>query len=241
MPTRTDFSERNPANRPDPSEPVAEAQWEQLPKCGAQLSGAAFMYEAQHDQYRCPMGRALTRLRCVKQPRSGIAAVQYQCPGKADCPLADKCVRAKAAARIITRDQYQGFREQLGRRMATPEGRAIYKKRAPVVEGVFAEIKHAMGIRRFLVRGLHNVRIEWNWICLAFNLKRLIRFIARPTPPTTPSAQFKHQTASEGRSKPFKPWISVLRAVAKGRYTPVHWGLYGERPRAIRKILLFAR
>jgi transposase len=178
MPTNTDFSERNPANRPDPSQPVPEDQWAQLPKRGQQLASAAFVYDAARDQYICPMGRELTRVRNAKRHRSGISVVQYQCAGKAGCPLAGQCVKERAAARMITRDQYQDVRDRVGQRMATPAGHAIYQKRAPVVEGVFAEIKHAMGIRRFLLRGLEKARTEWAWICIAFNLKRLMRLTA---------------------------------------------------------------
>jgi transposase len=58
-------------------------------------------------------------------------------------------------------------------RMATPEGQEIYKARAPGIEGVFGCIKAALGIRRFTVRGLSNVRTEWAWICTAYNLKKL--------------------------------------------------------------------
>ena len=71
--------------------------------------------------------------------------------------------------------------EAVGRRMATDEGRAIYRLRAPVVEGVFAEIKHGMGIRRFLLRGLKKVRLEWDWICGAFNLRLLLRLLRTST------------------------------------------------------------
>ena len=178
MPTNTDFSERNPANRADPSQPVPESQWGQLPKRGAQFAAAAFVYDAAQDCYFCPLGRTLTRVRRSKHHRTGIAVVEYQCPGSAGCPLAEQCVKKGAAARMITRDQYQDVRDRVGRRMATPAGRAIYRRRAPVAEGVFAEIKHGMGIRRFLVRGLHKVRIEWDWVCTAFNLKRLLGLLA---------------------------------------------------------------
>jgi transposase len=186
MPTNTDFRESNPANREDPTQPVPESQWEQLPKRGKQLAGAAFVYDAAQDCYFCPMGRTLRRLRKSKQHRTGIAAVEYQCPGSAGCPLAGQCVKKGVAARMVTRDQYQDVRDRVGRRMATPEGHAVYRKRAPVVEGVFAEIKHLLGIRRFLLRGLDKVRIEWTWICAAFNLKRLLALLTtqghRPQP-----------------------------------------------------------
>jgi hypothetical protein len=66
--------------------------------------------------------------------------------------------------------------------MAAEAGREIYKKRAPVVEGIFGVIKHAMGVRRFLPRGLEKVRTEWTWVCTAFNLKKLLRIWALNAP-----------------------------------------------------------
>ncbi len=217
MPTNTDFSERNPANRPDPSQPVPEAQWSQLPKRGQQFAGAAFVYDAARDQYFCPMGRTLTRVRSAKHHRTGIAVVHYQCAGKAGCPLAGQCVKERAAARTIRRDQYQDVRDRVGQRMATPAGRAIYQRRAPVVEGVFAEIKHGMEIRRFLLRGLEKVRTEWAWICIAFNLKRLLRLVApqvqRPKP--------RYKTMTENGSI-FRPGLlqTMQKALVLGPNRP---------------------
>jgi len=45
--------------------------------------------------------------------------------------------------------------------MATEAGMEIYRKRAPVVEGVFGVIKHAMGVRRFLLRGRSALSPAW--------------------------------------------------------------------------------
>ena len=228
MPTSTDFSERNPANRSDPSQPVPEATWGELPKRGKQLAGAAFVYDASNDCYYCPMGRRLTRARGGKYADSGVAYTQYTCPGKAGCPLAGDCVKEKASARMIVRDQYQGIRETVGRRMATPEGRAIYQKRAPVVEGVFAEIKHVLGIRRFLLRGLEKVRTEWTWICTAFNLKRLLRLLASPR-----AAQ---GTRAENNSNvPRNPGVNESSAHALDAVERVQWTV--RTPGVLRTLL----
>jgi DDE family transposase len=41
------------------------------------------------------------------------------------------------------------------------------------VEPVFGIIKHVIGFRQFLLRGLKAVQGEWTFVCSAFNLKRL--------------------------------------------------------------------
>jgi hypothetical protein len=38
---------------------------------------------------------------------------------------------------------------------------------------VFGIIKSALGFRQFLLRGLDNVRGEWNLVTMAYNVKRL--------------------------------------------------------------------
>jgi len=58
-------------------------------------------------------------------------------------------------------------------RLRTPEGKALYAQRKSTVEPVFGIIKHVMGFRQFLLRGLQAVQGEWNLVCIAYNLKRL--------------------------------------------------------------------
>jgi transposase len=65
------------------------------------------------------------------------------------------------------------FAQHLRHRTATTAGRALYKLRQQTVEPVFGIIKEALGFRRFSLRGLAKVSLEWDLVCLAYNLKRL--------------------------------------------------------------------
>jgi len=65
--------------------------------------------------------------------------------------------------------------EVMKHRLRTREGKAKYKLRQQTVEPVFGIIKSVMGFRRFLLRGLEKVSIEWTWVSLAYNLKRMHR------------------------------------------------------------------
>ena len=67
-------------------------------------------------------------------------------------------------------------------KLRTPEGKALYRRRACTVEPVFGIIKAAMGFRQFLLRGIQNVSGEWSLVCLAYNLKRLHRLAAESHP-----------------------------------------------------------
>ena len=58
-------------------------------------------------------------------------------------------------------------------KLDTPKGRRLYKKRAPSIEPVFAQVKHNRGIRTASRRGLAAVDSEWKLICATHNLLKL--------------------------------------------------------------------
>ncbi len=168
----------------DESRPVPSAggvlppeHWEALPLRGGRLDKSAFRYDAGEDVYVCPMGQILRPLR--KQTRKNgtgktVELMEYSGAPCGDCPLASRCLSKTAKARTISRDQHEVRREEVRERMATEEGQEIYSHRAPWVEGAFGTIKAGMKIRRFQRRGLQKVRQDWTWICLAFNLRKMM-------------------------------------------------------------------
>jgi len=176
MPTRSASPPDNPALRPDPAAPVPEELRAKLPRTGDCFARSAFVYDAGEDAYFCPMGERLDPYKRGKS-KDGSQCTYYRTAACTGCPLAAQCIKGKGA-RSITRDQYENLREAADQRMATPEGKAVYKQRSPGIEGVFAIIKAILGIRRFSVRGLAKVRTEWSWICSAYNLKKLLAWEA---------------------------------------------------------------
>ena len=71
-------------------------------------------------------------------------------------------------------------KERMAAKVRTPEGRALYARRKVIVEPVFGQIKEARGFRRFLLRGLDNMRGEWCLVCLTHNLLKLWRYTCVP-------------------------------------------------------------
>ncbi len=63
--------------------------------------------------------------------------------------------------------------ETMAHRLKTPEGKKLYALRKQTPEPVFGIIKSALGFRQFLLRGLDNVRGEWNLVTMAYNMKRI--------------------------------------------------------------------
>jgi hypothetical protein len=64
-------------------------------------------------------------------------------------------------------------KEKMARKLKTKKGKAVYKKRKETVEPVFGIIKHVMGFRQFMLRGIDKVNTEWSLVIAAYNFKRL--------------------------------------------------------------------
>jgi transposase len=62
---------------------------------------------------------------------------------------------------------------RMRQKLRSPVGRAVYGKRKAMVEPVLGSLKEQRGMRRFRLRGLHNVAIEFAMAAIAFNLTRL--------------------------------------------------------------------
>jgi hypothetical protein len=58
-------------------------------------------------------------------------------------------------------------------KLRTPEGQRRYRQRKTIVEPVFGVLKEQRGMRRFRLRGMEKVTIEWMLAAIAYNLSRL--------------------------------------------------------------------
>lgn len=131
-----------------------------------------FRYKADEDVVICPQGQELSfrksRLRQGRQPvriyRNGRACGR--------CEARALCTKARAG-RAIDITGYEEAVERHRQRMSQPEARLHYRKRAAVVEPVFARIKQHGEFRRFTLRGLEGARTQWSMVCSGYNLQRI--------------------------------------------------------------------
>ncbi len=68
-----------------------------------------------------------------------------------------------------------GLYDFMRRVLATPEGRALYRRRQATIEPVFGQLKFNRQIRRFQRRGRAACRSEWRLIAASHNLLKLHR------------------------------------------------------------------
>jgi transposase len=63
--------------------------------------------------------------------------------------------------------------QKMAHRLKTPRGKKLYALRKQTPEPVFGIIKSVMGYRQSLLRGLKNVKGEWNLVTMSWNIKRM--------------------------------------------------------------------
>jgi transposase len=87
----------------------------------------------------------------------------------------DVVVAPDSQARRGPPQKKQVLATEMRARLATEDGRALYRKRQQIIEPVFGQTKANRRIDRFLCRGLAACRAEWRLIAATHNLTKLWR------------------------------------------------------------------
>jgi transposase len=198
-PIKCGVDEDNPAIRPDLGEPVAKADIDRLPTTttkkkdgtkSTKFNKKAFVYDAEGDCYWCPAGKAMPYTDKTSQVENGRKRIKYRYKANpsdcAGCPLASRCFSGKTRSRQISHEQHEAKRLAHAEKMSRQESQEKYARRRHPSERPFAMIKGHFGARRFLTRGRTRVSNEWQWLCTAFNLHRLLRLINSGADPPQP-------------------------------------------------------
>jgi hypothetical protein len=146
-----------------------------VPRVAPPYHKSAFLYDAESDTYRCPEGQTL-RFRFINHSADHSPARHYRCRGAIcrACPAFGQCTTSKEGrtiARVRDEEAIGAHREW----MATGKAKALYRRRKGLIEPVWGLIKDGQAGRRFLLRGLENVRAEWSLMVTAFNLRTIWR------------------------------------------------------------------
>jgi transposase len=134
-----------------------------------------FSYDADTDSYTCPRGQTLKflEMRCVVKKTvrvyGGLEAVCRL------CSAFGICTKNRYRGRELLIGPYDTLLRKHRNWMATPEAKIAYQRRKELSESTFGIIKEQMGLRRFLLRGLNNIKAEIIMVATAFNLRTLYR------------------------------------------------------------------
>jgi IS5 family transposase len=101
----------------------------------------------------------------------------YESEGCAGCPLFKECRNEKAKPDTNRRVQFskklEAYKEQAKALLATEKGKQKRSQRSVDVETPFGDIKYNMGHKRFILRGIEKVTIEFTLLAIAHNLRKV--------------------------------------------------------------------
>jgi transposase len=132
-----------------------------------------FIYDKGKDIYLCPEGKEL-KLYKRRHSDKGVRKwrqVIYKGIECSNCKVRELCTKQKA--RTIVREERREFLKEMRERLLSKEGKVKYNKRLFTAEPPFGNIKHNLGYRSFLLRGLEKVAGEFKLMCIGHNLKKM--------------------------------------------------------------------
>ena len=142
-------------------------------------------YDKDKDEYTCSQGRKLTAVSTRnRKSETGYAqeVTVYECSDCKGCPVKEHCIRQRKTdttpledrvKRLNVSKYFAAQREAMEEKISTEEGTLLRINRSIQSEGVFSMIKQDMNFRRFMMRGMRNVNVEWHLLSIAYNILKL--------------------------------------------------------------------
>lgn len=132
-----------------------------------------FTFHSEGDFYECPAGEKLRFER--RYNRSGWKGKTHKTDNCSNCTYRTKCLPAnnKSGVRRIHRDDREIYAEKMYEKLQSNHAKERLKIRSTTVEPILGNIKENLGFRRFRLRGLQQVRGEFNLMCIAHNINKL--------------------------------------------------------------------
>jgi hypothetical protein len=127
--------------------------------------------------YYCPMGQPMIFIgETAETTETGFVRKlsRYQALNCSGCPIRGRCHKSKENRIIEVSHRLNQLKAKARERLLSEKGIAHRKQRPVDVEPVFGMIKQNRNFRRFLLKGMDGVYIEFGLLAIAHNLKKMI-------------------------------------------------------------------
>lgn len=135
-------------------------------------------YNKEQNCFFCPMGQRMEFIGHKNElTDAGYKRIisRYQSQNCNGCPVRGACHKSNDNRIIEVSHRLNELKEMVRERLLSEKGIMHRKKRPVDVEPVFGILKQNKGFRRFLLKGLDKVSIEFGLLALAHNLKKLAK------------------------------------------------------------------
>jgi Transposase DDE domain len=166
-------------------------------------------YVEKDDCFICPNGMKITFKKYQnKKNASGHEQSYkiYECEDCSGCPLKSQCTKGKGNRQVHWNTIFEEMKAKAKAALESDKA-AIYARRKVEVESVFGHIKGNRSFRRFSLRGLDKVHVEFGIVALAHNFLKVagIRVAA-----FNESIRIKKKLR---KTKPFFPAFSLFKGL----------------------------
>lgn len=145
-----------------------------------------FVLNPANGKLVCPAGKELYVKDRNFYTANGYYGTQYMAK-KTDCrvcKLRARCLRnpdspARTVAKFDRREvsgAKESFSQKMIRKVESVVGRFLYSLRMGIVEPVFANLCHMLGLDRFTLRGAGKVNIQWRLFAIVHNIHKARRY-----------------------------------------------------------------
>jgi hypothetical protein len=128
----------------------------------------------------CPMGQRMEKI-YTKESKTTTGFLQqhsvYQAQNCQGCPMRGQCFNAKGNRRIEINHNLQRLKAKARENLQSEKGKEIYAKRCIEPEPVFGNIKQNKHFKRFNLRKLTKINIEFGLVAIAHNFAKWIEKI----------------------------------------------------------------
>lgn len=139
-----------------------------------------WQYDEQKDEYICGFGRIL-KFKYIKSQKSknGYRSIirVYESDDCKECPYRERCIKQTSNPefnkRVYINSRGNELKAEVRANLTSEYGLKMRSLRPIEVESVFGDIKGNFGVRRFILKGLEKVKLEWGLHCIAHNMRKM--------------------------------------------------------------------
>lgn len=133
-------------------------------------------YNEIEDTFTCPNGEKLFYKETIHRRSDNNFENTlriYRCASCGQCALKSHCTKASGNREAQVNFRLWKLKARARDLLLSEQGIQLQKQRSIDVETVFGRIKQNWGMRRFHLRGLEKVKIEWGILCMAHNISNI--------------------------------------------------------------------
>ena len=143
-----------------------------------------WQYNEEADEYICGNGKTLRfKYEKTQKSKNGYSSLirVYENDDCKDCPYRKRCIKQTDNPdfnkQIYINRRGNELKAKARSNLTSEYGLQMRSLRPVEVESVFGDIKGNFGMRRFVLKGLDKVKLEWGLHCIAHNMRKMVTVI----------------------------------------------------------------